>query len=83
MSKKNYYKRKETFPIFSVYDELCQRDPDWRHVKMLPRFKTLYDGWRTTELRHKLHTGAFYTLHWRSKTLGNPEFERFRAYVLQ
>ena len=69
--------------IDSVYQELCKRDPAWRHPKMLPKFKVLYDGWRTVELRHKIHTEAFYSYSWKRGWLPLADGTRFRKYALQ
>ena len=69
--------------IYDVYDLICQRDPDWKHGKMFLQFKTLYDGWRAVELRHKVRTAGFYTRHWREKMLPLLDWERFRDYAMQ
>lgn len=74
---------KNKIPIIAVYNELCARDPNWRGPKMLAKFKVLYDGWRTVELRHKIHTGFFYTNSWKRGWLPIADGARFREYALQ
>lgn len=69
--------------ISEVLDELCHRDPSWRHPKMAPKFKTLFDGWRTVELRHKIHSHFFYTMSWQRGWLPEADFQRFREYAMQ
>ena len=69
--------------IDSVYQELCERDPEWRHPKMLPKFKVLYDGWRQKELRAKIHSGFFYSKAWQRGWLPQADFVRFRDYVME
>lgn len=32
--------------IVSALNHLQERDPAWKHVKMLPKFKVLYNGWK-------------------------------------
>ncbi len=69
--------------IFEVLELLAQRDPAWKRVKMLPKFKALYDGWRATELRHKEHTRFFYSVSWKRGWLPITDWNRFRDYALQ
>ena len=69
--------------IFEVYELLCDRDPEWRHPKMLPKFETLYEGWRTVELRHNVHARPFYSHSWQRKWLPKNDFERFKNYAMQ
>lgn len=76
-------KKENKLEIMSVYDDLCARDRDWKHVKMLRKFKTLYDGWRTTELKRKIHSHLFYTLSWQRGWMPVADGMRFREYALQ
>ena len=69
--------------IFDVLDLLRQRDPAWKHVKMLPKFKDLYGCWKDTELRHKEHTRYFYSVSWKRGWLPESDWNRFRDYALQ
>ena len=69
--------------IHSVLNTLQLRDPAWKHPKMLPKFKVLYDGWRQKELRAKIHSGFFYSNAWRRGWLPQADFVRFRDYALQ
>lgn len=68
--------------IHSVIDQLAERDPEWKHARMLPKFKTLWSGWRQKELRHKKHTEGFYTLSWKRGWLPEADFRRWRDYAL-
>jgi hypothetical protein len=70
-------------PIVEVYNALCHRDPSWRNPKMYPKFKTLFDAWRTVELRHKIHSHLFYTISWKRGWLPKADFERFSEYAMQ
>ena len=74
---------KNKISIISVYNELCARDPRWRGRKMLAKFKILYLGWRAVELRHKIHTEAFYSYSWKRGWLPLADGARFREYALQ
>ena len=69
--------------IVSALNHLQQRDPVWKHDKMLPKFKALYDGWRATELRHKIHSKPFYTISWKRGWLPLEDWKRFRNYAMQ
>ena len=69
--------------IFSALTLLQKRDPEWKHLKMVRQFKTLYDGWRQKELRAKIHAASFYTLSWQRGWLPQADFVRFRNYVMQ
>ena len=69
--------------IAEVLELLSQRDPKWKHVKMLPKFKVLYQGWRAVELRHKVHTHYFYTSSWKRGWLPARDWKRFRNYAMQ
>lgn len=76
-------KKENKMQIDSVYLELCERDPEWRHPKMLPKFQTLYFGWRAAELRHKIHSHLFYTLSLQRGWLPIDDWRRFREYAMQ
>ena len=69
--------------IFSVLTLLQERDPEWKCLAMVKKFKTVYDGWRQAELRAKRHTGFFYTNSWQRGWLPQADFIRFRDYALQ
>ncbi|MBQ3776502.1 MAG: hypothetical protein II835_00145 [Fibrobacter sp.] len=69
--------------IFDVLDLLRQRDPAWKHAKMLPKFKVLYQGWRVYEMRHKIHSHYFYTSSWKRTWLPASDWNRFRDYAMQ
>lgn len=69
--------------IWAVYELLCARDPSWAHPEMLPKFKILYGGWRTVELRNKVHSHIFYTLSWERGWMPEADFERFKKYAMQ
>jgi len=69
--------------IDSVYQELCQRDPQWKSPKMLPKFQALYFGWRAAELRRKMHSHLFYTMSLQRGWLPIKDGRRFREYALQ
>jgi len=67
--------------IHSVINQLAERDPDWKHDKMLLKFKVLYDCWRAKELRHKRHSANFYTMSWKRGWLPQADFIRWRDYA--
>lgn len=69
--------------IHAVLDLLGKRDPAWRHPKMLPKFKVLYQGWRTKELARKVHSHLFYTKSWQRNWLPIDDWRRFRDYAMQ
>ena len=69
--------------ITSALTLLQERDPEWKHPKMIKKFKTLYDNWRQKELRAKVHAASFYTLSWRRGWLPQADFVRFRDYVME
>ena len=69
--------------IFDVLELLAKRDPDWGHAKMLYKFKVLYNGWRATELRHKIRTHGFYTMSLKRGWLPVEDWNRFRDYAMQ
>ena len=67
--------------IHSVINQLAERDPEWNHSRMLPKFKTLWNGWRAKELRLKKHSKNFYTLSWNRGWLPQADFIRWRDYA--
>ena len=69
--------------IHEVLNLLAQRDPDWKRVKMLPKFKVLYQGWRAKELRQHVHSHIFYTNSWKRGWLPWDDWKRFKDYALQ
>ena len=69
--------------ITEVLTLLTERDPAWGRVKMLPKFKYLYDGWRQSELRRHVHSHIFYTNSWKRNWLPIDDWRRFREYALQ
>ena len=69
--------------ISDVLAILSHRDPDWANPKLLPKFKVLYNGWRTTELRHKIRTHGFYTMSLSRGWLPVKDWMRFRDYAMQ
>ena len=76
----NIVKKKD---ITEVLNLLAERDPVWKHPKMLPKFKVLYLGWRVKELRHQVRSKLFYTLSWQRKWLPIEDWRRFRDYAMQ
>ena len=69
--------------ITEVIDLLAERDPAWKHPKMLPMFKVLYQGWRVKELRHHVRSALFYTVAWQRNWLPIEDWRRFRDYAMQ
>ena len=76
-------KQERKILISSVLNLLAARDPEWAHARMTKAFRTLYDGWRQTELRHKHHNPQFYTNAWKRGWLDKADFVRFKKYALQ
>ena len=69
--------------IYDVLELLQQRDPAWKHPKMLLKFKCLFDGWRQAELRAKIHAASFYTRAWKKGFMPKADFEHFKKYAMQ
>jgi len=69
--------------IVSVLNQLQERDPDWKHVKMLPKLKTLYGGWVAKCIRHHKHTKVYFSRKWREGWLPLEEYISFSNYVLE
>lgn len=69
--------------IFSVLNQLQKRDPEWAHVKMLPKFKALYAGWAATGVRHHRHNRVYYTRKWKDGWLPWEEYLSFFNYAMQ
>jgi len=69
--------------IPAVLEMLQARDPAWKHVKMLPKFKVLYQGWRVAELKQNVHSHLFYTKAWQRGWLSIDDWRRFRDYAMQ
>ena len=44
--------------IVSALNHLQERDPDWKHAKMLPKFKVLYNGWKATSTTRTTNRAA-------------------------
>ena len=74
-------KKEKKVLIQSVINQLAERDPDWDLARMWPKFKVLYNCWRQKELRHKKHTGYFYTESWKRGWLPQADFIRWRDYA--
>ena len=69
--------------IHSVLTHLAERDPEWAHPKMLPKFKFLYQGWRQKEIKHNVHSHLFYTRSWQRGWWPQADFKRFLEYAMQ
>ena len=69
--------------ITDVLNLLAERDPAWKHPKMLPKFKVLYQGWRVKELDRNVHSHLFYTKSWQRNWLPIDDWRRFRDYAMQ
>jgi len=70
--------------ISSVYNHLCERDPDWKvdYMKRV-KFKDLYFAWAEYEVRRGFHTRSFYYKSWEKGYLPNADFIRFNTYAMQ
>ena len=69
--------------IISVLNHLQERDPDWKHVKMLPKVKDLYAGWVAKCMRHHWHNKVYYSRKWREGWLPQDEYLDFYRYAMQ
>ena len=69
--------------IHSVLNHLQERDPAWAHVKMLPKFKTIYGGWADTCVRHHKHSREYFSRKWRDGWLPLEEWMDFYGYAMQ
>lgn len=69
--------------ITAVLELLAERDPAWKHHKMVPKFRYLYQGWRVREMKRNVHSHLFYTNSWKRNWLPIDDWRRFRDYALQ
>lgn len=69
--------------ITEVLDRLAARDSDWKQPKMLPKFKTLYQGWAIQQIRHNKRNHQFYSVAWRRNWLPMNDWNQFRDYAMQ
>jgi len=69
--------------IVSVLNHLVERDPEWAHEKMLPKFKTVYGGWVETCIRHHKHSRVYFSRKWREGWLPLDEYMDFYNYAMQ
>ena len=69
--------------IISVLNHLKERDPEWAHVKMLPKFKTLYQGWAEKCLRQHKRNRVYFSNKWKDGWLSKADFKDFLEYALQ
>ena len=69
--------------ICSVLDHLKKRDPAWEHVKMLPKFKILYQGWVTECIRHHIHSPEYFSRKWSDGWLPFKEYREFFNYAME
>ena len=76
-------KKENKRDITEVLDLLAQRDPDWKHPKLLHKFKILYQGWAIQQMRHNKRNQQFYSVAWRRNWLPFNEWRCFRDYAMQ
>ena len=69
--------------IHSVLNHLQERDPAWAHVKMLPKFKTLYRRWAEISISHHRHPKEYYSRKWKDGWLPIDEYLSFYKYAMQ
>ena len=69
--------------ITSVLNHLQKRDPAWAHVKMLPKFKTIYGGWAAKGIRHHRHSKVYYSRKWHDGWLPWDEYLDFFKYAME
>ena len=69
--------------IVSVLNSLQERDPAWKHVKMVPKLKILYSGWVAVCIRHHKHQKYYYSRKWREGWLPIEEYFDFYRYAMQ
>ena len=68
--------------IVSVLEHLQERDPAWK-VVLMPKFKTLYEGWAAIGIRHHRHNKSYYSRKWREGWLPMDEYLDFFHYAMQ
>ena len=69
--------------ISSVYNLLCERDPDWLAPDMRDvQFKELYDAWSVSDRKKGYHTYYFYYDSWERGWLPKEDFRRWRRYAM-
>ena len=69
--------------ISEVLQLLVERDPEWAHAKMVPKFKQLYGGWVAQQLRGSIRTRDFYSRSWLRNWLPIDDWRRFKEYAMQ
>ena len=69
--------------IYIVLHHLQKRDPDWKHVKMLPKFKTIYQGWADGCVRHHIHSRVYFSRKWKDGWVPFMEFREFFNYAME
>ena len=76
-------KEDNKYDINIVLKHLQKRDPAWEHVKMLPKFKILYQGWADECVRHHKHSRVYFTRKWKDGWLPCREFREFFNYAME
>ncbi len=74
---------KNKIPIIAVLNHLQKRDPAWKHVKMLPKVKILYQSWAAKCIKHHKHAKFYYSRKWREGWLPVDEYMDFFKYAMQ
>ena len=62
--------------ITEVLKLLAQRDSDWKHTKMLHKFKQL-------QIRRNIRTRDFYSRSWKRNWLPIDDWRQLRDYAMQ
>ena len=76
-------KEEKKIMIHSVLNHLQERDSAWAHVKMLPKFKTLYRRWAEISISHHRHPKEYYSRKWKDGWLPIDEYLDFYKYAMQ
>ena len=77
-------KKDKKILITSVYNLLCQSDPEWQIPYMKEvQFQALYDAWSTSDRKKGYHTNFFYSSSWERGWLPQADFRRWRRYAMQ
>ena len=76
-------KKKLKKDITEVLKLLAQRDSDWKHTKMLHKFKQLYGGWVAQQIRRNIRTRDFYSRSWKRNWLPIDDWRQLRDYAMQ
>lgn len=66
--------------VYILAEILTETQARYPHIS-LKKFKILWDGWRATGLRNRIHSAPFYTIAWRRGYLAPKDANELRKYI--